>query len=162
MELTEVTLEGLTAVVQHPNTHKYRSYIMKHTAIILEKFTKILQTEKTNPDPNKVNFWPVKSFALMNVQNIIRIIRFKDIVANIYLLIVTTADTHAKLFIENLLSNNEEERKITFDLLNCILECANLPGYYPIDETSSSITFGFWYTLQVSGLQFQINFFTFF
>lgn len=75
---------------------------------------------------------------------------FKDIVANIYLLIVTTADTHAKLFIENLLSNNEEERKVTFNLLNCILECANLPGYYPIDETSSSITFGFWYTLQVS------------
>lgn len=27
---------------------------MKHTAIILDKFIKILQTEKSNPDPNKV------------------------------------------------------------------------------------------------------------
>lgn len=54
LELTEVTLEGLTAVVQHPNTHKYRNYIMKHTSNILEKFIKILQTEKTSSDPNKV------------------------------------------------------------------------------------------------------------
>lgn len=55
MEVAEVTLEALTAVVHHPNTHKYRNYIMKHTADMLNKFTKILDSERNSSDPNNVN-----------------------------------------------------------------------------------------------------------
>lgn len=56
IELTETTLEALTAIMQHPHTHKYRNYVVKHAANMLEKFTKILDAEKTNADSNKVNF----------------------------------------------------------------------------------------------------------
>lgn len=73
---------------------------------------------------------------------------FQDIVAGIYGLIVTTADSHAKQFIKNLRSENEEERRVSTDLLNSILSCSDLPGMYPIDESSSILSFGFWYTLQ--------------
>lgn len=55
LELTEATLEALTAVVQHPNTHKYKNYVLKHTENILEKFSKILQAEGSNNDQNKVS-----------------------------------------------------------------------------------------------------------
>lgn len=30
-----------------------------------------------------------------------------------------------------------------------ILSCTAIPGHYPVDETSSSLTLTFWYTLQV-------------
>ncbi|XP_017777342.1 PREDICTED: importin-13 [Nicrophorus vespilloides] len=124
MELTEVTLEALTAVIQHPHTSKYKSYILKHSANILEKFNKILETETGNPEPNK------------------------DILTSIYLLLVSLADSHCKLFVETLRSSNAVEYKISDDLFKCILQCSDLPGTYPVDETSSTVTFSFWYTLQ--------------
>lgn len=34
-------------------------------------------------------------------------------------------------------------------LVNMILYCTNIPGYYPVCETTSSLTLTFWYTLQV-------------
>ncbi|KAI4890303.1 hypothetical protein NFI96_017720, partial [Prochilodus magdalenae] len=33
-------------------------------------------------------------------------------------------------------------------LVNMILSCTGMPGHYPVDETSSSLTLTFWYTLQ--------------
>ncbi|XP_066537326.1 importin-13 isoform X2 [Hoplias malabaricus] len=33
-------------------------------------------------------------------------------------------------------------------LVNMILSCTGIPGHYPVDETSSSLTLTFWYTLQ--------------
>lgn len=69
--------------------------------------------------------------------------------ASIYLLLAGVADTHSKVFIENLRNRTSPECKVTEDLFTCLLKCSDLPGAYPVDETSSSITFGFWYTLQV-------------
>lgn len=50
----EVAVEALTAILQHPHTHKYRSHVMKHSSNILEKFNKILDAESASPDHNKV------------------------------------------------------------------------------------------------------------
>lgn len=33
-------------------------------------------------------------------------------------------------------------------LVNMILFCTGIPGYYPVSETTSSLTLTFWYTLQ--------------
>lgn len=54
LELMEVAVEALTAILQHPHTHKYRSHVMKHSSNILEKFNKILDAESASPDHNKV------------------------------------------------------------------------------------------------------------
>lgn len=126
MELTEVTLEAISSIIQHPHTHKYRTYVIKHTETMLNSFSKILQVERQNADQNK------------------------DIVNNIYTLLITTADTHCKLFLSHLIptTNPNDSPHITHMLLQTILECTNAPGSYPIDETCSTLTFGFWYTLQ--------------
>lgn len=34
-------------------------------------------------------------------------------------------------------------------LVNMILFCTAVPGYYPVTETTSSLTLTFWYSLQV-------------
>ncbi|RZC40401.1 importin-13, partial [Asbolus verrucosus] len=124
MELTEVTVEALTAIIQHPHTNRYKNHVMKCSADMLYKFEKILECERNSPECNK------------------------DIVANLYGLLVTIADVHSKMFINNLKSENPEEQRISFDFFNSILKCTNLPGLYPVDESSSTLTFGFWYTLQ--------------
>lgn len=131
MEVAEVTLEALTAVVHHPNTHKYRNYIMKHTANMLGKFIKILDMERNSSEPNN------------------------DIMSSIYLLLSGVADNHSKVFIENMRNRNSEASKVAENLFTCLLRCSDLPGSYPVDETSSSITFGFWYTLQDDILSWQ-------
>ncbi|CAH1165774.1 unnamed protein product [Phyllotreta striolata] len=124
MDLIEVTVEALTAVFQHPHTHKYKTHVFKYAAQILEKFDKILDVERNQQDMNK------------------------DIVATLYGLVITIGDSHSKIFIDNLKSQDADERRVSFDLLNFILKCTNLPGLYPVDESSSTLTFGFWYTLQ--------------
>lgn len=68
---------------------------------------------------------------------------------NIYSLIVNIGDTYSKCFIDNLKTENTPEHKISVDLLTTILQCTNLPGIYPVDESSSIMSFGFWYTFQV-------------
>lgn len=37
-------------------------------------------------------------------------------------------------------------------LVNMIMFCTGIPGHYPVNETTSSLTLTFWYTLQVGGL----------
>lgn len=54
LEITEMTTEALNAIMQRPSTRKYKSHVMKHTSNIMEKFSKILDAERTNVDPNKV------------------------------------------------------------------------------------------------------------
>lgn len=56
---------------------------------------------------------------------------------------------HSKLLIKNLLSEKQSERDISILVFQAILNCSNVPGHYPIDENCSTLTFGFWYTLQV-------------
>lgn len=124
LELTEVAIEALSSIMLQPQTPKYTKYVLTHTSNILEKFGKILEQESQTGDPNK------------------------DIVANVYGLIITIADTDSKLFINFLKSNDSHEQKVSRDVLSCILSCSNLAGMYPIDESSSSLPFGFWYTLQ--------------
>ncbi|CAH1099739.1 unnamed protein product [Psylliodes chrysocephalus] len=124
MDLIEITVEALTAVFQHPHTHKYKNHVFKYAAQILGKFDKILDVERNQQDMNK------------------------DVVATLYGLVITIGDSHSKVFIDNLKSQDPDEQRISFDLLNFILKCSNLPGFYPIDESSSTLTFGFWYTLQ--------------
>lgn len=85
------------------------------------------------------------------------IIDLQDIISNLYGLIVVIGDSHTKVFIDNLKSTNQEEQRISFDLFNSILKCTNLPGLYPVDETSSTLTFAFWYTLQVSSKSHAID-----
>ncbi|CAG9822067.1 unnamed protein product [Phaedon cochleariae] len=124
MDAIETTVEALTSIIQHPHTHKYKNHVLKYTAQILYSFDKILDIERNQQDMNK------------------------DIIATLYGLIIAIGDSHSRIFIDNLNSGNEGEERISFTLLNSILKCSSLPGLYPIDESSSTLTFGFWYTLQ--------------
>ncbi|KAK9881689.1 hypothetical protein WA026_017206 [Henosepilachna vigintioctopunctata] len=124
MELMEVTIEALTAVIELPQTYKYKTYVNEFTVSMLFKFQKILMAEKVSPEPNK------------------------EVLSNLYGLIMSLADNQSRLFLENLQSDNIEVQNISFDIYKSVLECSSLPGFYPVDETASILAFPFWYTLQ--------------
>lgn len=124
IEIIEVAIEALTAIIQHPNAGRYRNQVIKFCVSMLYKFEKILNAERCSPDPNK------------------------DIVGNLYGLITKLAESHSKIFIEILQTGTTEEKKVAFDVISSVLKCTDFPGAYPFDETSSLLTFGFWYTLQ--------------
>lgn len=125
-ELIEAAIEVLSSMMSHPYTHKYPSIVICNLSSMLEDFNKILDAERNKKDQNK------------------------DIVCLIYGLIIAIADTHSKLLIKNLLSDKPVERELSVEVFKCILNCSDLPGSFPVDESSSTHTFGFWYTLQVS------------
>ncbi|KAL1494258.1 hypothetical protein ABEB36_009882 [Hypothenemus hampei] len=124
IELSEVTTEALTAILRHPLSCKFKFHINKFAVNVLYKFQKIIDNELQSSEINK------------------------DVLANLYGLIISLTDSHSRIFIDNLKSSNVEEQSISSDLFNSILKCTNLPGFYPMDESCSTITFGFWYTLQ--------------
>ncbi|XP_030761642.1 importin-13 [Sitophilus oryzae] len=124
MELIEVAVEAVTTIIQHPHTSMYKNHVIKYTENILYKFEKIIEAERNAEELNK------------------------DVVANLYGLIIALADTHSKIFIDNLKLPNLEDQRISFDLFTSILKCTNLKGNFPVDESSSNLTFGFWFTLQ--------------
>lgn len=55
IELIEVCVEALTAIIQHPHTNKYKNHITKYGANVLYKFDKILDAERNNTEMNKVH-----------------------------------------------------------------------------------------------------------
>ncbi|CAG9760659.1 unnamed protein product [Ceutorhynchus assimilis] len=130
-ELSEVIVEALTIIIQDPVTTKYKYYVTKFAANILYKFEKILEAERASSELNK------------------------DVIANLYGLMVTLVDSHTNILIDNFKSTNADEQRISCDLLNSLLKCTNLPGSYPTDESSSCLTFGFWFTLQDDILNFD-------
>lgn len=124
-ELIEAAVEVLSSMMSHPYTHKYPSIVTCNLSNILDQFLKIVNVEQCKKDQNK------------------------DIVGLLYGLIIGIADTHSKLLIKNLMSDKMAERELSVQTFNAILSCSDLPGIFPIDESSSTHTFGFWYTLQV-------------
>ncbi|XP_074028652.1 importin-13-like protein cdm isoform X2 [Leptinotarsa decemlineata] len=124
MDLIEVTLEALVGIIQHPYTSRFKNHILKFSANVLSKFDKILEAERNQEETNK------------------------ELVASLYGLITAVGESQSEVFIENLSNPNPEEKSISFQLLNSILKCTDLPGSYPVDELCSTFTFGFWFTLQ--------------
>ncbi|XP_030630632.1 importin-13 [Chanos chanos] len=56
---------------------------------------------------------------------------------------VALGETHCRTLLEQV-----DHWQAFQALVNMILSCTGIPGHYPVDETSSSLTLTFWYTLQ--------------
>ncbi|XP_010780403.1 importin-13 [Notothenia coriiceps] len=63
---------------------------------------------------------------------------------------VAMGETHSRVLLEQV-----EHWQEYLALVNMILFCTGIPGYYPVSETTSSLTLTFWYTLQDDILSFD-------
>uniref|UniRef100_A0A1A8CXZ2 Importin-13 n=1 Tax=Nothobranchius kadleci TaxID=1051664 RepID=A0A1A8CXZ2_NOTKA len=63
---------------------------------------------------------------------------------------VALGETHSRVLLEQL-----DHWQEYLALVNMILFCTGMPGHFPVNETTSSLTLTFWYTLQDDILSFD-------
>ncbi|XP_043989085.1 importin-13-like [Gambusia affinis] len=63
---------------------------------------------------------------------------------------VALGETHSRVLLEQ-----PDHWQEYLALVNMILFCTGIPGHYPVNETTSSLTLTFWYTLQDDILSFE-------
>lgn len=72
----------------------------------------------------------------------------EDIAFNIYTLFISSIESHSRLLISGVLSESEEHRNLYMRLIHEVLQCTDKPGIYPVEESCSILSMGFWYMLQ--------------
>lgn len=117
-ELFDESVDLIVEVASHPSGTKYPSYMWKFVSSVLG-LGETLRTALQSGD--------------------------MDTSRGLCRVMVSLAETHLKL----LFAADTEERELQgFTLVQLLLECTGAPGWYPVDEQCSEMTFNFWYTLQ--------------
>ncbi|XP_059479172.1 importin-13 [Neocloeon triangulifer] len=126
-ELTEGAVDALLAVSTHPESGKYPTSLLKMTEKWLRLHQLMRQSAERDPD--------VEGF--------------------VYRLLVMVAESHSGLVLKALLppelgglAIEQGCRDAAVHLVKVALDCSATPGYFPIHETSSEMSFSFWYLLQ--------------
>ncbi|MED6277607.1 Importin-13, partial [Characodon lateralis] len=65
---------------------------------------------------------------------------------------VALGETHSRVLLDQV-----DHWQENLALVNMILFCTGIPGHYPVNETTSSLTLTFWYTLQDDILSFEAD-----
>uniref|UniRef100_A0A667Y366 Importin 13 n=1 Tax=Myripristis murdjan TaxID=586833 RepID=A0A667Y366_9TELE len=65
---------------------------------------------------------------------------------------VTLGENHSRTLLEQV-----EHWQGFLALVNMIMFCTGIPGHYPVNETTSSLTLTFWYTLQDEIMSFELD-----
>lgn len=63
-------------------------------------------------------------------------------------ILTSVGDNYSRLLLSALIDNNESNKWTAENLIKILLDCAEYPGRYPIDEQKSNVPFSFWFTLQ--------------
>jgi len=118
LELFDASVDVIVEVATHPSGTNYPSHMWKFLSSVL-MLGETLRTALQSGD--------------------------MDTSRGLCRVMVSFAETHLKL----LFSADTEERELQgFTLVQLLLECTAAPGWYPVDEQCSEMTFNFWYTLQ--------------
>lgn len=132
-ELIEMCSDVFIVILQRHNVNKHRNLIIKICIDFLYKCRKILEVESSRDEFNE------------------------DMLLHLYNVITNLADGHTKIFLNNLLSEDKDEQKLSCDLFKCVLDCVNLPGVYSVHENISNLSFGTLYTIQEEVTSFEVS-----
>lgn len=107
-----------------PDSHKYTNTALVLMKMFLDTLTPITKSEFK---PNNLN---------------------EDIAFYIYSLFIATVECHSRVLLSGICSDNPEHHELYVRFVNEILMCSDKPGIYPVEESCSTITMGFWFMLQ--------------
>lgn len=107
-----------------PDAHRYQNTALRLLNIALESLSQITKAEWKENNLNE------------------------DIAFNIYTLFISAIECHSKLLVSGVLSESADHSSLYMRLINEILQCTNKPGIYPVEESCSILSMGFWYMLQ--------------
>lgn len=123
-ELTESSLKALSNMMIQPDSHKYQNTALTLMKIFLDSLSPISKNEWKENNLNE------------------------DIAFCIYSLFITSVECHSKVLLAGVASESRDHHEIYIRFINEILSCTNKPGIYPVEESSSTLTMGFWFMLQ--------------
>lgn len=129
-ELYESSADVLCVVFSHPDSHRFPYTIQKLSPHILE----LQPVLKTLIEERKL-----------------------EECAPICQLVMAIAETHSKLILNSFISSDETQQQNSLNLIYMVMTCTGLPGYFPVDETSSQLTFNFWYSIQDELVDVGVN-----
>ncbi|GAB1597490.1 importin-13-like isoform X1 [Argonauta hians] len=120
-DLFETAADVLCAILAHPDTHRFPYTIQRLL-------------------PQVIQLQPVLKRAI-DEKNI-------EVCSIICRLVVSVAETHSKILINSFPTGDDIQKQNSLNLMYMVMACTGLPGYYPVDETCSELTFTFWYAIQ--------------
>ncbi|XP_069126278.1 importin-13-like [Argopecten irradians] len=120
-QLFDTAVDSLVNVFAHPDSHRFPNTIQKLIPSVLQ-LKDMYQRAVETPD--------------------------MDVCNGIAQIVIALAENHTKMLLECSISENENCRNIVMNLIQMVLSCCSLPGHFPVDETTSDMSFTFWYLLQ--------------
>ncbi|KAL3867799.1 hypothetical protein ACJMK2_040646 [Sinanodonta woodiana] len=119
--LFDTAVDTLVSVFSHPDTQRFPYTIHKLMPVLLQLHDIL----------NKA----VEQYDMDTCQGVTQVV-------------VAVAENHTKMLIDGALSQEEEKKMQTLRFIDLVLACTSVPGYFPMDELCSNMTFTFWYILQ--------------
>lgn len=107
-----------------PDAHRYSANALDMIQLFLDSLTPITKNENVEDNQNE------------------------DIVCGIYTLFTTSIESHSRALIGGVIADSPQFVSVFNRLITQILQCTDKPGIYPLEESCSSISMGFWYMLQ--------------
>lgn len=107
-----------------PDSHRYTNTALALIKMFLDSLTPITKAEYVEDNLNE------------------------DIVVAIYTLFITSIESHSRLLLAGVLAESPAHQELYQRLIQEILQCTDKPGIYPVEESSSILSMGFWYMLQ--------------
>lgn len=107
-----------------PDSHRYTNTALTLIKMFLDSLTPITKAEYVEDNLNE------------------------DIAVAIYTLFITSIESHSRLLLAGVLAESPAHQELYQRLIQEILQCTDKPGIYPVEESSSILSMGFWYMLQ--------------
>lgn len=137
--LTETSLEALTHLLNHPETHRYPNLLMDmlNQLLSLKDHIQMLRY-----------FVLRQTFisALLEMKNICDFLRREgdlEGAAHIYATLAAFGESHSRLLLDAVLEDGSKKENV-LQLIQIMLESTGTPGRYPLDENCSHLAFSFW------------------
>ena len=119
-EVFDCSLDALSSIVSHPDTHKYVNLLKS----LLERILTL--------QPMLCQLINEGSYEMANP---------------LVCLYVTFGECHSRMMID-WSTEDPRGKELVFQLLQVILAISSVPAQYPVQETISEMPFGFWYIFQ--------------
>ncbi|EDO48216.1 predicted protein [Nematostella vectensis] len=117
-ELFDCAVDLLVDVVTHPTSHRYPSYLWNFISSLVQYHSTLHEALQSGD---------------------------MDTASGLCRVVTSVVETHTNLLLE---PDTEERQQLAMQVVQITLECTNAPGWYPVDDQCSEMTFSFWYTLQ--------------
>lgn len=111
-------------ILTQPDAHRYANSALGILTVVFETLARITKAEFKESNQNE------------------------DIAYTIYTMFTAAVENHSSFLATGLMGITPAHRSLYELIMSELMNCTNKPGFYPLEESCSSLSMGFWYLLQ--------------